>query len=176
MHCAELDAACLGGPGGRTIAATDTMIRLVTHVKGAVVNALRLVCLLAGAWLAGLVPVAYFAEVKREMNAAVGHMPNMDPGTSIFIALMFIILVLAVLVVIEVCRSWVWENRPLTPLSFFVLGLAATWPIGVEFSSSLLGRADGTGVLLACPASVAAFYVVRRWRISRYARISNGAP
>lgn len=152
------------------------MTRLVTYVKVAIVNVLRLVCLLAGAWLAGVVPVAHFAEVKSEMNAAIGHMPNTDPGTNISLSIMLIIPVLVMLVVIEFSRAWVWEKRPLALLSFFALGLAGTWPIGVAFSSRLLGREDGTGLLLACPVSVVAFYVVRRWRISKHAKIHATTP
>ena len=152
------------------------MNRLVAFVKVAIANALRLTFLLAGTWLAGVVPVAHFADVKREMNAAIGYMPNMDPGASISLAIMLIIPVSAVLVVIESCRVWVWDKKPLALLSFFTLGLAATWPIGVAFSSRLLGREEGTGVLLACPVSVAALYVVRHWWMSRRARTQSRAP
>lgn len=130
---------------------------LLAHFSAVIRAALRLLCLCAGAWLAALVPAVHSANVSRASNAAIGYLPDMDPGTGISLAALLAVLVLVVLVVIELCRAWAWGRRPLALPSYFVLGVAATWPIGVGMH----------GILWACPLSIGAFYGLRSWWMVR---------
>jgi hypothetical protein len=135
------------------------MICLI-HFRAVIRGALRLLCLGAGAWLAVVVPAAHSANLSRELNAAMGHLPDMDPGTGISLAVLLAVPVLVALVVIELCRAWAWGARPLPLPSLFVLGVVATWPIGVS----------AHGILWACPLSIGAFYGVRNCWMARRAK------
>ena len=135
------------------------MIR-IAHFRAVIRAALRLLSLCSGAWLAVVVPAAHSANISRESNAAMGRLPNMDPGTAISFAVLLAVPVLVALVVIELCRAWAWGKRPLTLPSLFVLGAVATWPSGVS----------AHGILWASPLSIGAFYGVRSWWMARQAK------
>jgi hypothetical protein len=132
-----------------------------THVDTAIHAAQRLLCLCAGALLAAVLPAAHSASVSRASNAAIGYLPNMDPGVGISLALLLAIPVLIGVIAIELCRAWAWGKRPLALPSYFMLGVAATWPIG----------AGVHGIFWACPLSIAAFYGIRSgWMAGRPTR------
>lgn len=123
--------------------------------------ALRLLCLCAGGWLVAVVPAAHSGDASRALNAAIGRLPDMDPGVGISLALLLAIPVLIGVIVIELCRAWAWGKRPLALPSYFMLGVAATWPIG----------AGVHGIFWACPLSIAAFYGIRSgWMAGRPTR------
>lgn len=59
------------------------MTRLA-RVNAIIQAALRLLCLCAGACVAVVVPTAHAADARRALNAATGHLPDMDPGIGVF--------------------------------------------------------------------------------------------
>ena len=130
-------------------------------------NAFRFILICVGAWLVVLEPAESWANVRRAANTASGHMPNMDPGVMVSLALVLTIPILIVLLVVELTR-WAWSGKTLALPSYFVLGAVAAWPVGYSIG---LGAHISNAVLYPVSAlMLGAFYLVRWAWMARRAR------
>lgn len=131
-------------------------------------NAFRLLLICAGAWLTALEPAATWADARRAANTATGHMPNMDPGVIVSMALVLTIPILIVLLVVEFTR-WAWNGKTLALPSYFVLGAVAACPVGYSIGSDAL--ASNGALYPASALMLGAFYSVRwAWMARRTRR------
>ena len=131
-------------------------------------HAFRFLLICAGAWLTALEPAESWADARRAANAASGHMPNMDPGVMVSMALILTIPILIVLLVVELTR-WAWNGKTLALPSYFVLGAVAACPVGYSIGSAALAS---SGALYSASAlMLGAFYLVRwAWMARRTRR------
>jgi hypothetical protein len=116
-----------------------------------------------------VLPVEIVANSRRAVNAAAGHMPNMDPGTTVVLAGFVAIPIVVALLLVELTRCWVVGHRPLTLPSSAALGALATWPIGLSFSLPWLHLSHQM-LLLASAIGVVAFYSARSRWLARHAQ------
>lgn len=129
-------------------------------------NVLRFLFICAGSWLAAVEPANHWAEVRQAANAAAGNTPNMDPGVMVIMAQVFIIPILAVVLLIELTRSWALGGKPLSLPSYLVLGVLAACPVG--YSIGFAVPATKTLLFLASALGLASFYFLRwAWLASR---------
>lgn len=130
-------------------------------------NAFRFLLICAGAWLTALEPAESWADARRAANAASGHMPNMDPGIMVSMALVLTIPILIMLLVVELTR-WAWNGKTLALPSYFLLGAVAACPVG--YSIGLGVHISNAALYPASALMLAAFYLVRWAWMARRAR------
>ena len=130
-------------------------------------NTFRFILICAGAWLTAVEPAVCWADARRAANAASGHLPNMDPGVMVSMALILTIPILIVLLVVELTR-WALNGRTLALPSYLVLGAVAACPVGYSIGSEAL--ASNGALYLVCALLLAAFYLVRWAWLARRAR------
>ncbi len=123
-------------------------------------NSIRFLLICAGAWLVTMVPAHNWANARRAANAASGHMPNMDPGVVVSLALILAIPILIALFVVEAVR-WAWNGKTLALPSYFSLGAVAGCPVG--YSIGLGAPISKTSLYLVSAFLLAIFYLVR-WK------------
>jgi hypothetical protein len=123
-------------------------------------NLLRFAAIAVGAGLVTLLPIDHHVQARRAANAAAGHLPNMDPGVVIVIALFVLMPIMLALFLFEIARCRVKGQTPLAYLSSLALGAAAAWPVGLAFSVPQVGLGKA-GVWLCAALSVAAFHGAR---------------
>jgi hypothetical protein len=133
------------------------------------VAALRVASTLVGALLGGVVPVDAVVDARRAANAASGHIPNMDPGVMLVIAMMLVAAVVVVILVVELVRCWALGGVPLTVPSHALLGFVAAFPIGLAFAVEWFRSAGSAGVLIA-GAVIILFYAALCVRSARKRR------
>jgi hypothetical protein len=130
-------------------------------------NAFRFFLICVGAWLTALEPAESWADARRAANAASGHMPNMDPGVMVSMALVLTIPILIVLLVVELTR-WAWNGKTLALPSYLVLGAVATCPVG--YSIGFGAHISNAALYPVSALMLGAFYLVRWAWMARRAR------
>ena len=154
------------------IASTAGMIR------SAAASASRIAATLVGVWAGAVAPVDAAVDASRNANAASGHLPNMDPGVLLFVAMMFAAAVVAMILLAELVRCWALGGAPLKLLSQALLGVVAAAPIGLSLTVDRF-YATGAAVLGISGAVILLFYAVMGLWSSRRrtgtARSSNEA-
>lgn len=138
---------------------------IISFLRFVGLNAFRFLLICAGAWLTALEPAESWADARRAANAASGHMPNMDPGVMVSMALVLTIPILIVLLVVELTR-WAWNGKTLALPSYLVLGAVAACPVGYSIGFDI---SDAT-LYPVSALMLAAFYLVRRAWMAHRAR------
>jgi hypothetical protein len=74
----------------------------------------------------------------------------MDPGVVVVMAIVITVPIVIGVLLVEVVRSWVYEQEPLAYISFVVLGVLAAWPVGsITLISGLVLGTNGVFLPLA---------------------------
>lgn len=140
---------------------------ILSALRWVSLNAFRFFLICAGAWLAALEPAESWADARRAANAASGHMPDMDPGVMVSIALFLTIPILIMLFVVELTR-WAWNGKTLALPSYLVLGAVAACPVG--YSIGFGAHISNAAIYPVSALMLAAFYLVRWAWVARPVR------
>lgn len=175
-HCHVRIRHCLAGSsvGGGLFPRVVGMPKLIlTALRVLGQNALRLLLICAGAWLAAVEPADYWAEARRAANAASGHVPNMDPGVVVVLAMIAALPILVALLLGEMTRC-IAGGKALSLPSCLALGALAASPVGYAygFDSSI----SDTVMYLATAFLLTSFYSARWAWLTRRARRPTAMP
>jgi hypothetical protein len=127
---------------------------------------LRVGATLVGVWMGAVAPVEAVVEVRRVANAANGHVPNMEPGVVLVIAVMFAVGVAALILLSELVRCWALGGAPLKASTHLFLGVLAASPIGLAFTVEWF-QPTSSVVAVLVGALILLFYSVMGVRSSR---------
>jgi len=128
-------------------------------IRAAAANASRIAATLVGVWAGAVAPVDAAVNARRIANAATGHLPNMDPGVLLVLAMMFAAAVVAMILLAELVRCWALRGAPLKLLSQALLGVVAAAPIGLSLTMDRF-PATGPAVVGISGAVILLFYAV----------------
>lgn len=124
------------------------------------IGATRALAIVLGSFLIVAVPTELLAAFRRAANAASGHIPNMEPGVVVTLAVVLAAPITAGVLLIEFTRSWGWGQKPLSIPAAMALGALAVWPVSYSFLSGSV-HFGYPALLLISTLGVAAFYAAR---------------
>ena len=130
---------------------------------------LRSLAIAMGALLAVVLPAQMTAAFRRAGNEASGYTPNMEPGVVVALAISLVVPIVAVVLLIELIRSWGLGQKPLSLASCAALGAMAACPVGYTFSPNAV-QLSYPVLLFAGSIGVLALYGIRWVWLARSTR------
>ena len=128
-------------------------------IRSAAVSASRIAVTLVSVLAGAVAPVEAVVNARRIANAATGHLPNMEPGVLLVLALMFAATVVAMILLAELVRCWALGGAPLKLLAQALLGVVAAAPIGFSLTVDRF-HPTGPAVVGISGAVILLFYAV----------------